>query len=128
MRILLIEEDEFLREIFKQKLQEEFNGTVDISKSCKRALKLLQTEKPYDVIVSGCNLKRSFSLDILGIKIRNSEATSFIFFTNLIKPTVSFQFDNCGIVEHSSFQLLFAEIRKRAFPELYGLAKVQKRA
>lgn len=81
MRILYVEDDAFLREVFTVKLKDEFKGVIDTASSGKEAIKLLKCEKPYDFIVSEFQLNKGSGLDLLRFKMKNGIKGNFIFFT-----------------------------------------------
>lgn len=81
MRILYVEDDAFLRNVFSAKLKEEFKGVIDTASSGKEAIKLLKCEKPYDFIISELLMMKGTGLDLLRFKTKNRITGSFIFFT-----------------------------------------------
>lgn len=105
MRILFVESDKDLRLFFGSKLKEEFKGTIDIVASCKEAIKLLKTERPYDVIISDYFHVNGSGIDLLNYKLKNKIVGKFIFFCTV---RAEMPFKNCEYeqVDKFSFGLL----------------------
>ena len=109
-RILFVESDKELRAFFGAKLKEEFRGTIDIASTGKEAIKLLRTERPYDIIVSDYFLTNGSGLDLLHYKIKNSISGTFIFFCS-IKVEIPLQEEVYLYVDKFSFGLLRENIK-----------------
>lgn len=110
MRILFVESDRDLRDIFGSKLREEFKGVIDIASTGKEAMKLLKNERPYNVIVSDYFLHKGSGADLLHFKIKNDIAGSFIFFCT-VKGEIPYSQEEYQQVDKFSFGLLCEEIK-----------------
>ena len=109
MRILFVESDRELREYFGAKLRSEFKGTIDIVPSCKAAIKSLQNERPYDVIISDYFLPNGSGLDLLHFKIKNKINGSFIFFCT-VKGEVPYAKEEFQQIDKFSYSSLVVKI------------------
>jgi CheY-like chemotaxis protein len=110
MRILFIESDRDLRSFFGSKLKDEFKGTLDIVSTGKEAIKLLRTERPYDVIVSDYFLPNGSGLDLLHFKVKSQINGAFIFFCTF-KGEIPYSQEEYLQVDKFSLGLLCEEIR-----------------
>ncbi|GEM_PF-3300471 len=113
MRILFVESDKDLRAFFGSKLRDEFNGTIDMVATGKEAIKLLKSERPYDVIISDYFLPKGSGVDLLHFKIKNEITGSFIFFCSS-KGEIPYLKEENQQVDKFSFGLLCNEIRRNA--------------
>ncbi len=111
MRILYVENDKDLRTFFGTKLKEEFKGTIDLVATGKEAIKLLRSERPYDVIISDYLLSKGSGTDLLRFKIKNEITGSFIFFCS-VKGPIPYSQEDYQQVDKFSFRLLCEEIKK----------------
>lgn len=111
MRILFIESDKDLRSFFGSKLRGEFNGVLDIVSTGKEAIKLLRTERPYDVIISDYFLPSGSGLDLLHFKIKNQINGAFIFFCT-IKGEIPYPQEEFVQVDKFSFGVLCESIKR----------------
>ena len=111
MRILFVESDRDLRIFFSSKLKEEFNGTIDIASTGKEAIKLLKTERPYQVIIADQILSKGTGVDLLRFKVRNQIHGTFIFF-GFINQDIPYPTDNYLQVDKPNFGLLCQRIRE----------------
>ena len=111
MRLLLVESDKDLRAYFGSKLRDEFKGTIDLVGSVKEAIKLLRSERPYDVIISDYFYPKDSGVDLLHFKNKNDITGSFIFFCSS-KRGIPCSGNTYQEIEKFSFALLCAEIRK----------------
>ncbi len=110
MRILFVESDKELREFFGHKLFDEFKGTIDIVTTCKEAIKLLRTERPYDVIVCDYSVSKGSGTDLLHFKVKNEITGSFIFFCSF-KGEIPYSSKEYQKVDKFSFGLLCEKIK-----------------
>jgi response regulator of citrate/malate metabolism len=110
MRILYVEDDAFLREVFTVKLKHEFKGVIDTASSGKEAIKLLSCERPYDFIVSEFQLTKGSGLDLLKYKIKNGIKGSFIFFT--CSKGFNTEARESVVIEKVNFSQLLTTIRE----------------
>ena len=78
MRILFVESDNELRAFYGSKLRDEFTGTIDLVATGKEAIKLLRSERPYDVIISEIYTFKGTGLDLYRFKIRNKIRSKII--------------------------------------------------
>ena len=111
MRILFIESDRELRSFFGSKLKDEFKGTFDIVSSGKEAIKLLRTERPYDVIISDYFLPNGSGLDLLHFKVKNQINGAFIFFCT-VKGEIPYPREEYLQVDKFSFGSLCEKIKE----------------
>lgn len=117
MRILFVESDNDLRAFFGSKLREEFKGTIDIASTGKEAIKLMRSERPYDVIIGNHYLSKGSGADLLHFKIKNKITGAFIFFS-AVQAYVQFPEDEYQQFDQFCFRLLCEEIKSlRAPPE-----------
>lgn len=107
-----MESDKDLRLFFGDKLMNEFNGAVDLASTGKQAIKLLKSEKPYDVIISDFKISKGTGLDLLAYKIKNNLEASFIFFTGLPTVKVPDHLFGYSIVGKFGTESLFKSIRE----------------
>lgn len=110
MRILFVESDKDLRDFYGPKLSDEFKGTVDMVATGKEAIKLLKTQRPYDVIVSDYYLTKGTGLDILRFKIKNNVLGTFIFFSSK-RPEIPYPQDQVHQVNKFSIWDLCYKIK-----------------
>jgi CheY-like chemotaxis protein len=112
MKILFVEDDFYLREIFTEKLREHFPGIVDVAQSGNVAIKFLQTENSYDIIISDYDMDNGSGIDLLNFKIKNKLKMPFVFFTHTIQPEVPFPLNEYTIVDKNYFDILCEEIER----------------
>ena len=110
-RILFVESDKDLRSFFGSKLKDEFKGTIDIVSTGKEAIKLLRSERPYDVIVSDYFLPSGSGLDLLHFKVKNHINGAFIFFCT-VKGEIPYPQEEFVQVDKFSFEVLCESIRR----------------
>jgi CheY-like chemotaxis protein len=111
MRILFVEPDQFLIKFYEAKLKNEFKCHIDLAVSGKEAIKLLNTEKPYDVIVTELYTPKGSGVDLLRFKRRNSIKGAFIFFCTVMEE-IPANLGDVYKVDKFSFGLLCKEIKK----------------
>lgn len=116
MRLLFVESDKDLRAYFGSKLKEEFKGTIDLVATGKEAIKLLKTERPYDVIITDYFLPKGSGADLLHFKIKNEITGSFIFFCT-IKEEIPYSDDKYIQVNKFSFGLLCQDLKTTSRPD-----------
>lgn len=117
MRLLLVESDKELRAYFGSKLRDEFKGTIDLVATGKEAIKLLRSERPYDVIISDYFLSKGSGADLLHFKIKNGISGSFIFFCT-IEEVIPYSKEEYQQVDKFSFGLLCDYIKASVLGDL----------
>lgn len=93
-RILFIEDDEHIREIYGPQLGLEFGAEVVYACSGKEAITILGNDSDFDVIVSDYMMPDGKGIEVLGFKLKNNIRSPFIFFTNTVDPDIPFAQDS----------------------------------
>ncbi|MCM2350181.1 MAG: hypothetical protein NDI69_09170 [Bacteriovoracaceae bacterium] len=95
MRILLIEEENFVFSFLASKLKDGFHCHVDQVKHSQKGLRLLKTEKPYDFIIADYQTPASLGVELREFHVRHSIPGRFVFYTNI-------QCFDSGLLSHSA--------------------------
>lgn len=113
MRILLIEEEDFVLSLLVSKLKESFDCHVDSVRFCQKGIRLLKGEKPYDFIIADFDSSECIGYELMLFQYRHSIPGQFVFYTNnkleshLLKPS------SC-VIQRFSFKNLQQFIINRA--------------
>lgn len=107
VRILFVEDDEFIREVYGARLSETFNAEVVYARSGNEAISILSSDTDFDIIVSDYMMPDGKGIDVLGFKLANTIKSPFIFFTNTDQPIIPFSKDSyTGVVSKFQFEKL----------------------
>lgn len=112
MRILFVEDDEDLRHIIGDRLNNEFQGVIEIASSGNEGIRLLEAGRPYDIIISDYSMPDGSGVDLLRFKLKNGLRTPFIFFTHTINPEIPLHPAEYLVIDKTKFDLLCDEVRK----------------
>ncbi len=108
LNILLVEDDELIIDIVKTLLEKELKAFVICLTSGNEAIKLLQHNLQFDVIVSDYSMKNGTGHDLLEFITVNEIKIPFILFTNTINPKLPQFGENFrGIVEKLQIEKLY---------------------
>lgn len=113
LRILFVEDDEDLRKIHAEKLQNDLNSTVIVAHSGNHAIEILETGSQFDFIVSDYRMPDGDGAKLLEYVTNKNLPVQFILFTNTIGlelPTYNKNF--LGIIDKIHFKKLCDKIQK----------------
>ena len=106
-RILFVEDDEYIREIYQLRLAKQFKAEVVCASSGKKAIAILKADTNFDVIISDYSMPDGLGIEVLGFKLSNSIDCPFIFFTNTFEPEIPFERNTyVEVVEKGKFDML----------------------
>ncbi len=113
LKILYVEDDERLREIFTPQISKELGPEVTTATSGNEAIKLLNQEQSFDVIISDDLMSDGNGTDLLKYVMERNIKSLFVFFTNnvgLELPPTNNLF--LGIFDKKSIKPVFEEIKR----------------
>ncbi len=118
MRILYVEDDLLLREIFLPQLKKLDNLEILIACSAEEGIKKLKERPDIDLIVSDYEMPFGNGDKILDYLLDKKLKTKFILFTNAFLPEINESAENfISIISKNSFDELKSEISNLKNPK-----------
>lgn len=103
-RILLIEDDDILRELYVERLKDEFKVDIIHASGGKEAIQIIQAHHSFDLIVSDINMPEGNGLDVLLHLVKENKAIPLIFFSSILDLKVNVHYQSfLGIIDKNNF-------------------------
>lgn len=113
MRILYVEDEEAMREVFAPMIQKKIECELIEAHSGNQAIQILKSDQNFDVIVSDYQMPDGGGPELLEYVAQKEISSYFIFFTNTINPEIHIHNKNfLGVIHKFEFNQLLLQIQK----------------
>lgn len=112
MRILYVEDEEVMREVFKMMFKPMFDFKLVEVFSGNQAIKLLESDQSFDLIISDYSMKDGNGGDLLKHLINQNYSIPFALFSNTVDPEIDNSYSNyLGLITKTDYAGLIKAIK-----------------
>lgn len=110
-RILLVDDDESLRQLLAHKLKQDLSAAIDEADSGNDAIKLIRQGARHSVIISDYNMPDGNGAVLQDYLVENDIKSFFFFYTSETKIDINLSHKNfLGVIEKPHIQKLFEKL------------------
>ena len=103
-RILLIEDDELLKELYVERLKDEFHVDIATAAGGFEGIRLIEEQKKFDLIICDINMPEGTGLDVLLHLSQTNQSIPLIFFSSNLDLKMSLRYKNLlGLIDKNNF-------------------------
>lgn len=101
-RILIVEDDELLRELYVERLQEEFQVEIFTASTGNQGIKTIDQNPHLDLIISDINMPDGNGMDVLLHLINSGHNIPLVFFSSNLDADVHLHYKKfLGLIDKS---------------------------
>lgn len=101
-RILIVEDDELLRELYVERLRDEFNVEVLTAATGNQGIQIITQQPQLDLIISDINMPDGTGMDVLLHLIQTDLDIPFVFFSSNLDSKISLDYKKfLGLIDKS---------------------------
>lgn len=113
MRILYVEDEETMRELIAHMIKDDIECDLVVVHSGNEAIKLLENDTNFDVIVSDYEMPDGNGGKLLEYVAQKGLSSYFILFTNTIEPKIEVRNEKfLGVISKLQYKNLFKQLKK----------------
>jgi len=110
-RVLLVDDDESLRQLIVHKLKQDFGFVTDEASSGFDAIKLIKQGIKYSLIISDYNMPDGNGADLQDFLVENNIPSYFFFYTSEAQVKVNQSHQRfVGVIQKPNIEQLFTEL------------------
>ena len=110
-RVLLVDDDESLRQLLVHKLKQDFGFVIDEASSGSDAIKLIKQGAKYSLIISDYNMPDGNGADLQDFLVENNIQSYFFFYTSEAQVKVNQSHQKfVGVIQKPNIAQLFTEL------------------
>ena len=114
MHILIVEDDDLLREIYVEKLVDDFDFEVLTARTGHEGIKICSQVSDIDLIISDINMPDGTGQDLLKYLEKYDYNIPLVFFSSNLDPIIETSYEPfLGIIDKNQFSLLSSLIRSQ---------------
>lgn len=111
LRILIVDDDESIRQLLSHKLRQDFSAVVDEANSGNDAIRLIKSGAKYCLIISDYNMLDGNGAVLQNYLIENDIKSYFFFYTSESDVVVDVNHQKfLGVIQKPHFQKLFEKL------------------
>lgn len=111
IRVLLVDDDESLRQLLAYKLKQDFGAVVDEVESGNEAIEMIKQAKAYCLIISDFNMPNGNGKELQDFLVENKVKSFFFFYTSENEIPVNLDHpEYLGLIQKPHIDILFEKL------------------